>query len=713
MVQRIQRMSLDVIEVKSDFLYLQHQLVDIKDELHSLKTKDQKLEEENAELKQQLKAIYTRYQTDELTSKYFENLKTENLALKIKYDNMAMENNAFQSHPNQMNEQIREIDDLSTRLNIVEGSMQNLFLSVNASFENNREDLNVSCTPNVTGSSECFSGSGVTLSSTTETTTITTPATTQVPTTKGTEPNLNPTTTPQTTQVPTTKGTEPNLNPTTPQTTQVPTTKGTEPNLNQTTPQTTQVPTTKDTGPNLNLNPTTTPAATQVPTSKGTEPNLNPTTTSKTTQVPTSKAHFISRADISVGSRGTEFLILFMRNLFSVGSLTIYVASDRKVMVDISSSPELDATIKSAVDRRLNITHDSKFTFPPTLACQDGTVEPKAVIVQTSELSVVTIFDSFDRATNDGTLIIPTNKLSKKYFVSSTQPYSSSPSLYSQFAVGALYNGTDLNVTFKMKDKSPMSLLGDTYRDGDVFSLTLERLETFQIGHTTDLSSTVITFSKPVAVFSGNRCNQLKSSSCSHILTQLPPISELDNQYVVPSFYNNTGTLIQVISEKYKNVEVTSNEITVLLSDRPVLVTAFGMGTPYGGNEINNNHDSYMTVIPGVHQYLNYYKVVVPGGYDENFLCVMISSEFLKSLRINGYTVDHYEKVYQGYAVVEKRFLVSTFKVQNRSFELTTLDKSHFGLLVYGHRRDDGMGSLETLSSSKYCKRIKPNGIHA
>lgn len=158
MVQRIQRLALDVMEVKSNFLDLQRTLIDIKEELHSLETKDQKLEEENAELKQTLKALYTTHQTDELASKDFESLKNETLGLKMKYDKLLLENNAFQNQLNQMKGQIGKIDDLSARLNIVGSSMQNLFLSVNTSLENIREDLNDSCIPRVTGSSEFISG---------------------------------------------------------------------------------------------------------------------------------------------------------------------------------------------------------------------------------------------------------------------------------------------------------------------------------------------------------------------------------------------------------------------------------------------------------------------------------------------------------------------------------------------------------------------------
>jgi hypothetical protein len=191
------------------------------------------------------------------------------------------------------------------------------------------------------------------------------------------------------------------------------------------------------------------------------------------------------------------------------------------------------------------------------------------------------------------------------------------------------------------------------------------------------------------------------------MVTQLPPVSEFDKQYIVPPFYNNDGTLIQVISEgqssvrysvghnvttlllhaaEFNNVEITSNEIAVLSSSHPVLVNGFGMGSAVSMN------DPFMTVIPGVHQYLSYYTVFVPDGYEENFLCVIIPSGSVKSLRINGENVDHYETVYQSSVVVEKNYQVSTVKVGKGSYELATSDNSAFGLLVYGHRSNDGYG---------------------
>jgi hypothetical protein len=154
---------------------------------------------------------------------------------------------------------------------------------------------------------------------------------------------------------------------------------------------------------------------------------------------------------------------------------------------------------------------------------------------------------------------------------------------------------------------------------------------------------------------------------------------------------DNVTTLLLDAAE-YKNVEIKPNETAVVVSDLPVLVTGFGMGRPYYPNMPPSTiYHPYMTVIPGVHQYLSYYMVMVPDGYDENFLCVIMPSGSVTSLRINGQTVDHYQTVYQSSVVVEENFQVFTVKVQSGNFKLTS-DGSRFGLLVYGHRKHDGYG---------------------
>ncbi|XP_061180628.1 IgGFc-binding protein-like [Saccostrea echinata] len=252
-----------------------------------------------------------------------------------------------------------------------------------------------------------------------------------------------------------------------------------------------------------------------------------------------------------MGSRGREFFILFMRNFPSaIGNLSVHITTNNETTVKVLTSPSLDTDFKSVIHFNSNF----KLGPPLNLVCEYSTVEQKGLILQTSELSTVTIFDSYYTYSNDGALIIPIQKLSNKYIVSSTEPYTTSRNYYSQFAIGALYNRTNVEIIFKLKHNTPLTMQGKSYRDGDIFVVTLERFDTLQIGHVTDLSGSFITSTKPIAVFSGNRCVNLKSLGCSHMVTQLPPTTEIDTQYIIPPFYNNAGTLIQVLSENRSSI---------------------------------------------------------------------------------------------------------------------------------------------------------------
>ncbi|XP_062593257.1 uncharacterized protein LOC134254742 [Saccostrea cucullata] len=426
-------------------------------------------------------------------------------------------------------------------------------------------------------------------------------------------------------------------------------------------------------------------------------------TTSKTTlSVGTSPI-----ARTSTGIKGKEFLVLFMRNYASAsGPFRMFITTNSDSSVAISTSPNLEATIKKATDRIINITSSSNISLPFKLSCDYFKIEPKAVLVETSQLSTISIFASYHVYSNDGTLVIPTNRLSTKYLVSSTDPRSTKPDYYSQFSIAALHEGTNVNIKFRIKATSSIALLGGTYKNQDVFTTTLDKYETFQIGHGSDLSGTFIVSTKPIAVFSGNRYQYLKGGSYSHMVTQLPPLTEFDTQYIVPTFYNNLATLIQVVStspslinisigsnvstlhiaeHEYKNFEIDSGEVTILTCENPILIVGFGMGSS------NFNYSPYMTVIPGIHQYLDYYKVFVPDGYTHNYICVMILQKYINDIQVNDYSTDNYIFVSRRQVVIsQSTFSILTFTVNSGTVVLSTTNNAKFGLIVYGHRNSDG-----------------------
>lgn len=151
-----------------------------------------------------------------------------------------------------------------------------------------------------------------------------------------------------------------------------------------------------------------------------------------------------------------------------------YILSDLEgwSSVNITSSPHLERAIKSNVDRIFDFTSYVNISFPYDLTCQDLLKETKAVIFKTSELSTVTIFDTYNQESNDATLIIPTRKLSTGYLTSSSSDFSS------QFAVGSLNSKTDLQIKFNISGNVSLTLHGTSFFTGDTFSISLEKFET-------------------------------------------------------------------------------------------------------------------------------------------------------------------------------------------------------------------------------------------
>lgn len=80
-----------------------------------------------------------------------------------------------------------------------------------------------------------------------------------------------------------------------------------------------------------------------------------------------------------------------------------------------------------------------------------------------------------------------------------------------------------------------------------MFSFSLDRFETYQISHSTDLTGTVIESSLPIAAFSGNDCIQLDNIGyCDHLIAQLPPTDFVDYVYIVPPNFVGRDTIIRI-----------------------------------------------------------------------------------------------------------------------------------------------------------------------
>lgn len=263
-----------------------------------------------------------------------------------------------------------------------------------------------------------------------------------------------------------------------------------------------------------------------------------------------------------VGSRGKGFIVLFTKNAV-VTTKNVYVTSENGVDMNITTSPHLDASIKSQIDRHVSIPSSQHIVLPTELELQSFRKEAKSVLIETSsDVFVISHDDGY--GTVGSTTHIPLHKLSTRYVVISSEPVATRTS---QVAMSAIEDNSTISITFKMKRNVPLIIEGKIFHSGDMFNLSLNRFETYQIEHSTDLTGTFIESSVPIAAFSGNDCANLGGSgACDHLIEQLPPLASVDKTYLVPPNSDERDTIIRITAIENSNITYKIGSVSQTLT---------------------------------------------------------------------------------------------------------------------------------------------------
>ena len=333
--------------------------------------------------------------------------------------------------------------------------------------------------------------------------------------------------------------------------------------------------------------------------------------------------------------------------------------------------------------------------------------EVKSLWIETSEDVFIVSHDEFPNSCSDGsTAHIPLQKLSTRYVAITIDPEGGSKS---QVAVAASEDNTAISVTFRMNENHPLDINGNRFYSGDVFNLTISRFETYLIEHVTDLTGTLIESDFPIAAFSGNDCTTLgNTGGCDHVIEQLPPVSSVDNAYIVPPSPPDRDTRIRITAIEPTNftfningfdigitldglesydLNITSNESCTIESANPILVTSFSLFSKASGLG-----DPSMIIVPGVNQYLDYYKIVVPSGYD-NYVSIMIKDGSKNSLQINESGISSQVIIFEKSVFIgSNKYSVRSIKVAEGELTASSVNGERFGLMVVGVKVTNSYG---------------------
>lgn len=259
----------------------------------------------------------------------------------------------------------------------------------------------------------------------------------------------------------------------------------------------------------------------------------------------------------------------------------------------------------------------------------------------------LTVVNETSVKTNEGFLGLPVDALGTKYIAPAFHPV-----INAIIQVVAKEDNTSVSFNLRLPQNGRVQYQDNYYYNGDVISVNLNDLDVFQVLADQDLSGTVVTSSKPIAVFSGDDCTTvpLNYFPCNHLVEQIPPVSHWGSLFITnPTPNNPGGDVFHVIAsapnarvsvdsqykttlnqgEKYMIDHAPWNKSLVIKTSQPSLVVQYSSG----------GKSPSMNLVPPLKWFANDYTIYVPQDEQGNFdshVNVIIETSLRSDLRVAG-----------------------------------------------------------------------------
>jgi hypothetical protein len=345
-------------------------------------------------------------------------------------------------------------------------------------------------------------------------------------------------------------------------------------------------------------------------------------------------------------SRGTDFWGMFLSNFDGSAVKTLFLTGTTSTTGTVSI-PGLGFSTPFAITPG-TVT---SVVLPNTVeVLTSDVIENKGIHVTAAD--EVTVYGlSRLLATTDACLILPTDVLGTEYIILGyrNDPALPASALGTEFGVVATENGTTVTIT-------PTVTTGSR-AVGVPYSITLNQGNTYQLVNDSqalvDLSGTIVTADKPVAVLGGNKCARIPPgyAACDHIFEQLTPVNTWSKTFLtVPLETRLQGDTFRILArEDSTSVLINGSPAavlnrggfleTILLNSskidcsKPVMVAQYSNGSTYDGV----TSDPFMMLIPPFEQYLNQYTVTTPAsGFAQNFINLVVPNASVGLVTLDG-----------------------------------------------------------------------------
>jgi RHS repeat-associated protein len=343
-------------------------------------------------------------------------------------------------------------------------------------------------------------------------------------------------------------------------------------------------------------------------------------------------------------SKGTDFWLMFNENL-GTPTLSLFITGESATTGRVSI-PGL------SFQQNFTVTPGQVTTvsIPSTAAVTttDGTQNRGIHVVAQKEVAVYGL--NRVQHTTDAFLGLPTTILGTEYI---TLGYRNSNIVNgTQFGVVATADATTITIT--------LPVTTGTRQANVPYTITLNQGQAYQLrntaGSNADLSGTLISSNKPVAVFGSHQCANVPGgvTFCDHIVEQIPPPDTWGKNFVtMPLATRRNGDTFRFLASqdnttiavngavvatlnKGKIHERIINGPSTIIADKPILVAQYANGSSFDGV----TSDPFMMLIPPYEQFGGNYTLTTPAsGFDINYINVVAPTEAVGQIKLDGVNI--------------------------------------------------------------------------
>jgi len=397
-------------------------------------------------------------------------------------------------------------------------------------------------------------------------------------------------------------------------------------------------------------------------------------------------------------NKGTDFVVAFANNIYG-GQTRIFLSAELQTQVEVSG-PQLATTVYTipALGTVAVVLNDGNRVQTANAVTAQG-IRLRTVNSQ-REFSVIGLNQA--SATTDAYLGIPIDVLGTSYRALCHKAVGGRPS---QLLIAGVEDGTSITIT--------TSVNAGGFTKNVPRTIALNKLQTFLIQATAgvdDLTGSLVTSTKPVAVFGGAQCGNVPDGNtfaCDHMVEMMIPTETYGvDFFVVPLAPRQAGDTTRVVAhESGTEVRINGNLVTTLAggayyeftspstsatriqTSKGTMVGQYSKGSTADGV----TSDPFEMIVPPIAQYGSNYFFSTPAANPipfSNWVNLIIPDVNKNGLSLDGVPISPNWKPLAGTAYVWAQYQVSIGA--HRIFHSSPLIP--FGLFSYGWASFDSYG---------------------